>query len=199
MTPDEHTASPSVERMLDAAECLVVDRGAAHLTLDAVATAAGVSKGGLLYHFPSKSALLKAMVRRHLSHVDERAAQYAQESWAQCGTPPYEHQVAGRLRALLEKDSAHRAMGAAMVAAAVSEPALMDPVRERRRELHADIRRLALPFERAAILYLAVDGLLLTELLHLSCYDANERAAVVEAIISDITRAHAQSIHGGSH
>jgi len=33
----------------------------ARLTLDAVAREAGLSKGGLLYHFPSKNALIAGM------------------------------------------------------------------------------------------------------------------------------------------
>ncbi|MDI9560109.1 MAG: helix-turn-helix domain-containing protein, partial [Pseudomonadota bacterium] len=37
-----------------AAESVVVEAGASHMTLDAVATKAGVSKGGLLHHFPTK-------------------------------------------------------------------------------------------------------------------------------------------------
>lgn len=39
---------------------LVRKLGASHLTLDAVAKEAGVSKGGLLYHFPTKEALIQA-------------------------------------------------------------------------------------------------------------------------------------------
>ncbi|GAB3212414.1 TetR/AcrR family transcriptional regulator [Marinactinospora endophytica] len=34
------------------------------MTLEAVAAAAGVSKGGLLYHFPSKSAMMTGLARR---------------------------------------------------------------------------------------------------------------------------------------
>jgi AcrR family transcriptional regulator len=34
------------------------------MTLEAVAREADVSKGGLLYHFPSKEALISGMVRR---------------------------------------------------------------------------------------------------------------------------------------
>ena len=33
------------------------------MTLDVVAQAAGVSKGGLLYHFPSKESLLGALAQ----------------------------------------------------------------------------------------------------------------------------------------
>lgn len=39
---------------------LVRTMGASHLTLDAVAREAGISKGGLLYHYPTKDALIQA-------------------------------------------------------------------------------------------------------------------------------------------
>jgi AcrR family transcriptional regulator len=52
------------ERLLDAAEKVVARDGVANLTLDAVAREGGVSKGGLLYHFPSKSALITSVVER---------------------------------------------------------------------------------------------------------------------------------------
>ncbi|MFC4946900.1 TetR family transcriptional regulator [Pseudonocardia sp. GCM10023141] len=45
------------DRVLDAYETLLIDHGPAAATLDAVAAAAKVSKGGLLYHFASKDAL----------------------------------------------------------------------------------------------------------------------------------------------
>src|SRR5687767_14471935 len=48
--------SPARERILEAAERVVGDVGAARMTLEGVAQAAGVSKGGLLYHFPTKEA-----------------------------------------------------------------------------------------------------------------------------------------------
>lgn len=54
----------SRERILDAASELVRELGAARLTLDAVAERAKLSKGGLLYNFPNKDALLLAMLGR---------------------------------------------------------------------------------------------------------------------------------------
>ncbi|MDO8275460.1 MAG: TetR/AcrR family transcriptional regulator, partial [Serpentinimonas sp.] len=40
--------------LLEATNTVILRDGIAHLTLEAVAKEAGVSKGGLLYHFPSK-------------------------------------------------------------------------------------------------------------------------------------------------
>ena len=45
------------ESVLDAFEAILIDEGERAATMDATARAAGVSKGGLLYHFASKDAL----------------------------------------------------------------------------------------------------------------------------------------------
>ncbi|EFQ84607.1 transcriptional regulator, TetR family [Aeromicrobium marinum DSM 15272] len=60
MTGDRSTR----DRLLDAFETLVVGAGSRSATLDAVAAEAGVSKGGLLYHFHSKDDLVEGMLDR---------------------------------------------------------------------------------------------------------------------------------------
>lgn len=62
------------EKVLDAFEALVVRGGMSGVTLDAVAELAGVSKGGLLYHFPSKDALVEGFGQRLSDRVDELIA-----------------------------------------------------------------------------------------------------------------------------
>ena len=52
------------ERVLDAFESIVITEGERAATLDATAKAAGVSKGGLLYHFGSKEELEAGMLQR---------------------------------------------------------------------------------------------------------------------------------------
>ncbi|WP_216211557.1 TetR/AcrR family transcriptional regulator [Amycolatopsis aidingensis] len=54
----------SRDRILDAYEEILLNHGPAAVTLDAVAARAGVSKGGLLYHFGSKDALLDGLLER---------------------------------------------------------------------------------------------------------------------------------------
>jgi len=58
------------ERILDAAEDLI-SQGQVPPALDAVAAAAGVSKGGLLYHF-DKQSLLRALMTRAVQRYDAR-------------------------------------------------------------------------------------------------------------------------------
>lgn len=62
MPPD---GTPTRERILDTASKLVVDRGFAATTVDAVLEAAGTTKGAFFHHFPSKAALGHALVERY--------------------------------------------------------------------------------------------------------------------------------------
>lgn len=62
-----------------AAGRVVLTRGSGALTLDAVAAETGVSKGGLLYHFPTKKALIAGMVA-HAVDGFERALAAAEAS-----------------------------------------------------------------------------------------------------------------------
>src|ERR1700730_12613842 len=58
------------DRIMAAAMAVARESGASRLSLDAIARRAGVSKGGLLYHFPKKDALMRALVERHLAEID---------------------------------------------------------------------------------------------------------------------------------
>lgn len=61
----------SRDRILDAYEDVLAVEGERYATLDAVAAKAGVSKGGLLYHFPSKDRLAAALCDRLLALAAE--------------------------------------------------------------------------------------------------------------------------------
>ena len=58
-------------RIIDAAEEVVLRDGVARLTLDAAAAEAGLSKGGVLYHFPTRDALVAGMVEKIIREFDE--------------------------------------------------------------------------------------------------------------------------------
>ena len=85
------------DAVLDAFEALLIEVGERAATLDAVAKRAGVSKGGLLYHFPNKEALISALLERldRLAEEDteqmiaapDGAAAYFIRSSVWAGTP----------------------------------------------------------------------------------------------------------------
>lgn len=57
------------KNLLDAAERLFIERGWGNFPLSLVAEQAGVSKGGLLHHFPSKQHLLESIMEDVFSFV----------------------------------------------------------------------------------------------------------------------------------
>ena len=67
----KRSRSATRESLLNAAGEVVLRSGADALTLDAVAKEAGVSKGGLLYHFPNKDALLTSMVANLITEFEQ--------------------------------------------------------------------------------------------------------------------------------
>lgn len=85
------------DAVLDAFESLLIDVGERAATLDAVARKAGVSKGGLLYHFPNKEALIAVLLDRleglaradadAMASADEGAAAYFIRSSVWADTP----------------------------------------------------------------------------------------------------------------
>lgn len=56
-------------RVLDAATRVALREGPGAVTIDAVVTESGMSRGGVLYHFPSKDALLQALVDQDIDVV----------------------------------------------------------------------------------------------------------------------------------
>jgi AcrR family transcriptional regulator len=58
------------ELLLDAAEKILETQSYEELSLDNIAKVSGFSKGGLLYHFPTKEAVLKALVLRLIQNFD---------------------------------------------------------------------------------------------------------------------------------
>jgi len=186
-------ARPARDRLLDAAERVVVESGATHLTLDAVAKSAGVSKGGLLYHFPSKEALLESMLARHFEDIDaevsrrlanrsRRTARGARQRTGPLGKPSRADLFSERVRVLLESHGKRPAFGVAMVAASAENPEHMAACRTQYRALLDEFAKLPGGFERTALVLLAVQGLLLAELLHLSPYTPEERSRLVKAL-----------------
>ncbi|MCH7229752.1 TetR/AcrR family transcriptional regulator [Glycomyces sp. L485] len=60
------------DRILNALQRILVDEGSSGVTLEKVAAEAGVSKGGLLYHFKSKTDLYDGLARRHRIEEERR-------------------------------------------------------------------------------------------------------------------------------
>jgi AcrR family transcriptional regulator len=136
------------DRLLDAAATVVRTEGAQALTLDAVAAQAGVSKGGLLYHFKSKRELVQAMIERWLTEfqadIDAADPDFVRGYVKASG--PDEHELG-------------------MLAALIADPGLLATVREQYGIWQDRVQREAADPVDATVARLAADGLWLAELL----------------------------------
>jgi AcrR family transcriptional regulator len=117
-------AQSSKARILGAAATVVERSGAAHLTIDAVAAEAQLSKGGVLYHFPNKRSMLEGMVQHVLARVAERSARHRTQLSGGSNVT-----VRTLILAEQEQDDAERAMSLAILAAAAEDPDLLAPAR----------------------------------------------------------------------
>jgi AcrR family transcriptional regulator len=115
------------DELLDAAEEILCDQGSTALTLAAVAERAGVSKGGLLYHYGSKEALIKGMVERLIDDFDELVA-------AQTGATYTERYLAATLAAV----RSGRLRRWAVVTGASGNVLLLAPLREAMARWHRE-------------------------------------------------------------
>ncbi len=169
-------------RLLRAAETLARRDGPGHLSLDAVAAEAGVSKGGLLYHFPNKAALLEALVEAHLQRME--AALEAAE--ARPGARP-----GGLLDAylghVLEGCAGAPPPSPAFLAALVDHPRLLAPVGGRQRAMLDRIRADAPDPELATLAFVAVHGLRAMRLLGTAVMDEEEEAALLHTLRRRLT------------
>ncbi|WP_242885088.1 TetR/AcrR family transcriptional regulator [Actinomadura litoris] len=118
------------EALLDAAESVLFEHGSQALTLAAVADRAGVSKGGLLYHFPTKDALVAAMVARTIEEFDALIDSYDDGS---PGSYTRAH-VEATFEILGGEARTHRRWSA--ISAAAADPAQAEPMNEAMRRWH---------------------------------------------------------------
>lgn len=143
-------------RILVAAEDLSCEAGPAHMSIEAVASRAGVSKGGFLYHFPTKQALLRALVSEHVNGL-----RHATEARAGCDATPLV-QARAYLAVIREKlDGAGARPG--LFAAIAEDPEFIAPMREFRAAMLEVFRRCPNP-DLAIIVFLATEGMVFARL-----------------------------------
>ncbi len=173
----------TVDRILDAGEWIVVREGAARLTLDAVAARAGVSKGGLLYHFPSRRDLLRALLHRFVDRAEQRVDRERPAWFGRRGA-----ELQATMRGWLNQSPLERRSAHALLAAVLHEPGLLSSVRPRivqaTRRLLAEARRQGVAPARAAILMLAIRGLWMSEILRVGIGGVGGRAGILKELLA---------------
>lgn len=180
---------PSVKpRLLDEALAIVAEEGIAALTYDSLAERTGVSKGGLLYHFASKEALLNDITERLISRYNA-----AREEAVAALPPGRSRALKGAIMASLNNSSKSDNVSAKMITSGHWSP---DRGRKYRRE-RFDEMVAGVGFERAAVVYLATEGLWFMELADRSPFTSEERQRIADLLLALADGAHIQDPEEG--
>ena len=159
-------------QLLDAAVAVIRRDGAAALTLDAVAAEAGVSKGGVLYHFASKRALIDGLLSRWL---DDFEAQLTGEDLLTA----YVHACD-----LSAADADHSASEFGLLAGMIEEPEVLEVARERYAEWMTRMLAGAADPVDTWLVRLAADGLWYSDLLGIAAPEGADRRRLIERLVA---------------
>jgi len=168
----------SKELILDAAESVVREVGATHMTLEAVAERAGISKGGLLYNFPNKDALLQAMINRMMEAL-EAARGRAREHLGNKDAD----ELTVEIQMLADLDAAESCRGATFLAVMANQPDLMIPFHESISQRCSKDLLVSECSHQAAVVYLAAMGMHLAKLLSIPLLTAERRAKIYSDLL----------------
>ncbi len=162
------------EALLDAALDLVAEHGFEGLTYDALSERSGTSKGGLLYHFPSKEALLRDITERLAARYSD-ARRVAVESLP----PSPSRELKGNTLASLNNSSNSDNVSAKMMVSGHWDA----EVGKKHRRMRFDDISKGVGFDRAAVVYLATEGLWFMEIAGRSPFTPAERARIAEILL----------------
>jgi len=162
------------DRILDAAESVILDSGGRTFTLDAVAERAGISKGGLVYSFATKDGLVRAALEREVSRFQDAVRQRLGDK----PVDPFE-MVLAHIEEALDEDDATTRKAAFLVTALVHAPDMMEPARRYYRTLLDPLLSKSGDAHDVRHALLAIEGLFLLRGLGFVEFSADEQKSVL--------------------
>ncbi|MDH1334614.1 TetR/AcrR family transcriptional regulator [Comamonas thiooxydans] len=183
----------SRDKILETATALVAEHGVQQLTIEATAAAAGVTKAGLIYHFKTRDDLLTAVVENMAREIDVHSHAVEAQLGAQA------KRAAGRVRSELQlllreqlemtfnmPPQLQRLMRS-LLEAYSSNPRVLPPVQALFERSYAAIGN-SNDSGRALLVSLALDGVLLIDLLQLHQFTPEQRKSIRTAVEDLVTQ-----------
>ena len=171
------------DKIIDAAMDIVRHQGVAKLTLDEAAKVAGISKGGVLYHFKSKDDLIRGMVQRLIDQCDQLNHDYYQRE----SEGPYRW-ARTQVRACFDTNGpANDPVGGALLAAITVNPVLMEPIHAMYAKWQDRLASDSPDMERAGLVCTAMDGLFFQRLMGIRLGDAETSQRLMQHALDLLT------------
>jgi len=169
----------TVAVILEAAERVIVQSGVEKATIDEVAREAGISKGGVLHHFPSKEAIVVALVEMLIARFEaDVAARQALDP------EPNGSYTRAFLNAVTAKADHCVEVSFALKAAFHNCPALQELIRSANLRWQDRIEQDGIDPVLASIVRLATDGLWLAKLHRVNVPSDKHRKALMDYLVA---------------
>lgn len=170
------------DRIVAAARDLAAERGPRHISIESVAERAGLSKGGVLYHFRTKADLLDAIVSFHVETTRKRVGNHMAADG--------QNRLARALIAVRRDEKEEAAPPASGILAVLAEhPGLLDPVCAHQQMTLDTLRRDSTDPDLATIAFLALEGMRALSLFGFDILDPKAEEALLDRMGTLLTAA----------
>jgi AcrR family transcriptional regulator len=164
--------------ILNTAKQIVIDNGFISFTLDAVAKKAGVSKGGLLYHFPNKVSLIKELAQYIYNEFCLNFYKYAENDSDEKGK---------WCRALIKASKLdleqHGELNVGILANSFLEPEIAESISESYTAILKKLEDDGIDSGTATIIRLALDGLYYSQSLQVAPLEKERINEVIHQLL----------------
>jgi AcrR family transcriptional regulator len=185
-TRKAQAAAATRDRLLQSAISVIQERGIERLTLDAVAKTAQVSKGGLLYHFASKEALVVGIIEYLVDDFDAAIDRELEIDTAPDSPGRY---LRAYVKATFNYQNLPMALISNLLAAVTLDPELLKPLHSRVEHWQQQIHVSGLDPILANLVSLAADGLGTNEIFGIWLPDRALRQQLLEKLLELIQEA----------
>lgn len=165
------------EKILKATEQVIVKLGAGNLTLDAVVKEAGISKGGLLYHYPNKEALLMAMLDRFVFSYRDRINDILYKN-----SEKEDNYLKAHILAIEKSREEMSSMALAVLAFIANNPEKAQRLKDHISDDWEILKAMSKDVKTAMLITSALNGLALFETLGLSSFSPDEKEQLIKLL-----------------
>jgi AcrR family transcriptional regulator len=185
-TRKSQSAIETRDRLLQAAISVIQTQGVERLTLDAVAKEAQVSKGGLLYHFASKEALVAGSIQYLLDDFDAAISAELDRDHAPDSPGKW---LRAYVNATFNYGSLPTSLIFSLLSAVTINPELLKPVQRQFDDWQYKSLEKGLDPVRASLVRLATDGFGDAQLLGRQMPNETLRQQLLEMLLATIVEA----------
>lgn len=166
----------SRDRILAAAADVAREAGPGSLSLDAVASRAGVSKGGLLYNFPTKAKLMQGLVENYIKDFQ----QALEARMAEAGD---ESALATYIRLSADDCEEPQPSKLWIFSAIAEDPEFLTPITSFKQQLFERLKGEAADPGALLVCFLAIEGLRSMDLFNSDVLSPDERKLLISSLL----------------